>query len=88
MSKALEAFHNYILSRLKPSDIAFLDVRNAICQVEKELKALKVIVKTLDVRVFVNMFGQCFLEDNHCGYTIPRSTYDLLKEVLYEKETS
>lgn len=45
MSKGLDEFDNYILSRLKPSDIAFLDVRNAIQQVKKELKELDFIKK-------------------------------------------
>ena len=45
MSEGLDAFDNYILSRLKPSDIAFLDVRNAIQQVKKELKAFDLIQK-------------------------------------------
>jgi len=48
----------------------------------KELKAFKVVVKTLDIRVSMNEMGQCFLEDNHCIYAIPRSTYDLITEAL------
>ena len=50
--------------------------------IEKELKALKDIVKTFKIKVSINKFGQCFVESNDSIYAISRSTYDLLKEVL------
>lgn len=81
MAKGLKALKTLI----DTMPFVFLESRtkqNCIKDIECELKALKVIVKTLNIRVSINKLGQCFLEDNHCIYAISQSTYDLLKEVL------
>ena len=87
MSKVLEAFEelktvmNKLFSGVERCENSLRIVKQALKDKEKKDKAFNAIVKTLDIRVSMNESGQCFLEDNHCIYTIPRSIHDLLKEV-------
>ena len=50
--------------------------------IEKELKALKHIKETLNLKVYKNKSGQCFLEGTNILIAINQEKYDLLKEVL------
>ena len=80
MSKGLKALKKI---KWKLEDKGILGEEYELCDViEKELKALKDIVKTFKIKVSINKFGQCFVESNDSIYAISRSTYDLLKEVL------
>jgi hypothetical protein len=83
MSKGLEAFNCYILSRLKPSDMVFLDVRNAIHQIRKDLKALEILKK----EPFIS--ANWYLEGTYEEYVnaievvkITKDEWNIVKEVL------
>ena len=48
----------------------------------KRDKALEIIKKTLNLKVYKNKLGQCFLEGINILIPIEQEEYDLLKEVL------
>ena len=50
--------------------------------VGKELKALIVLKDMLQLKVYKNKLGQCFLEGINILMAIDHETYDLLEEVL------
>ena len=60
---------------------------NAICVmdyeiIQKELKTLEFIKETLNLKVYKNKLGQCFLEGTNILMAINQENYDMLKEVL------
>lgn len=50
--------------------------------IEKELKSLVTLKDILQLKVYKNKLGQCFLEGINILMAISNETYDLLKEVL------
>lgn len=58
------------------------DYRVAYDVIRKELKALIHIKETLNLKVYKNKLGQCFLEGTNILIAISQEKYDLLKEVL------
>lgn len=50
--------------------------------IKKELKALAVLRDMLQLKVYENKLGQCFLEGTNILIAIDHETYSLLKEVL------
>ncbi len=50
--------------------------------IEKELKALNIILDFCDICVYRNRLGQCFLKIGNYLSAISKENYDLLKEVL------
>lgn len=55
--------------------------------IEKELKALKVIIKKAHIRLGRDG-DQYYFQTTNNYYYISKQKYDLLKEVLYGKKTS
>ena len=78
MSKGLEA-----LEFLRRNYCVLKSERKNACDIiEKELKALIVLKEMLQLKVYKNKLGQCFLEGINILMPIDHETYDLLKEVL------
>ena len=78
MNKGLEA-----LERLE-NDECYTDYeyRVAYDVIRKELTALVVLKDILQLRVYKNKLGQCFLRGMNILLPISQEKYDLLKEVL------
>ena len=79
MSKGLEA-----LKELKTTNWKFLSQyeEEQFNTIEKELKALVVLKDILQLRVYKNKLGQCFLRGMNVLLPISQEKYDFLKEVL------
>ena len=79
MSKGLEALN----SLFETMPFAFLEsnTMKELRIIEKELKALKIIVKKANIRLF-EMNGRYYFKTTNNLYEISKEKYDLLKEVL------
>ena len=102
MCKGLELFNTYILSRLKNTDLCFMDVRNAVKQVEKELKTLEIIFKkfitphdfvlccyTMNNKKWIDYeeYKKAYMNYYEDDeYLLLEEEYELLKEVCCEQE--
>ena len=53
-----------------------------LANTERKLKALVILKDILQLKVYKNKLGQCFLEGTNVLIAIDHETYDLLKEVL------
>ena len=74
------------LKRLEELEKAFKalskDDEKAKKELSKEIENIKIIKETLNLKVYKNKLGQCFLEGTNILIPIEQDKYDLLKEVL------